>query len=58
MLGRKGQSLKDVVRTLKIFRDNIDVTPDVSTGDDSHQAPSQKEVLEVLITTLDASDVG
>jgi len=58
MLGRKSQSLEDIVRTLKIFRDNIDVAPGVSTSDDSHQAPSQKEVLEVLIATLDTSDAG
>jgi beta-catenin-like protein 1 len=58
MLSRKSQSLKDVIRTLRTFHDNIDVVADVSKTDDPHQVPSQKEVLEGLIAALDTSDVG
>lgn len=57
MLSRKSQSLKDVIQTLRTFRDNIDVT-DESISDDSHGAPSQKEILEGLIAALDTSNVG
>jgi beta-catenin-like protein 1 len=57
MLSRKSQSLNDVIRTLRVFHENIDVVPDVSMSGDSHRTPSQKEVLEGLIAALDTSDV-
>jgi beta-catenin-like protein 1 len=49
MLGRKNQSLQDIVATLRIFHENVDdsVQPPPDEG------PSQKEILEGLITALD-----
>lgn len=58
MLNRKSQSLEDVIRTLRVFHDNIDIAADAPTSDDAHGSPLQKEVLEGLIAALDTSDVG
>jgi len=58
MLGRKSQSLHDIAQTLRIFHDNMDTLPETSTDEDSHQAPSQTEILKGLIAGLNTSDVG
>ncbi|GLB33859.1 putative DUF1716-domain-containing protein [Lyophyllum shimeji] len=57
MLDRKNQSLKDIVRTLRIFHENVDDAPDVPSTTSDH-SPSQKEILEGLISALDTSDAG
>lgn len=52
MLKRKGQTLEDVVKVLKVFRDNID--EDESAAADAEDAsPPQKEILSGLITFLE-----
>ncbi|KAF5388033.1 hypothetical protein D9615_000453 [Tricholomella constricta] len=56
MLGRKNQTLNDIVNTLRIFHKNVDDAPEVPSGSDSERAPSQKEILEGLIAALDTSD--
>ena len=61
MLNRKDKSLKDIVRTLKIYHDNVDdergganSRMEVDTDDkDSERAPSQREILEELIAYLE-----
>lgn len=55
MLDRRDLSLKNVVQTLKIYHDNIDVdAADESQGSDKIQgAMMQKMILENLITFLD-----
>jgi len=50
MLGRKNKSLKDIVKTLQMYRDNVD-------DDDSARQEgetTQKEILQHLIDFLDA----
>jgi beta-catenin-like protein 1 len=57
MLDRKTKSLKDIVRTLQVYRDSVDEdqkTHTVDAGDGSEQAPSQKEILQHLIDFLDS----
>ena len=49
MLSRKNQSVQDIVRTLRIFRDNLDDSDDPS----SDEGPSQRVILEGLIVALD-----
>ena len=49
MLSRKNQSVKDIVTTLRIFRDNLDDADDSS----SDEGPSQRVILEGLIDALD-----
>jgi len=48
MLGRKSQSLKDIVKTLRIYHDNIG-------EEDSTDAPAQKNILQGLIDALEPS---
>ncbi|TBU40110.1 Catenin-beta-like protein [Dichomitus squalens] len=50
LLDRKNQSLKDIVKTLQIYHDNVDEDDTTNTGD----APSQREILRNLIVFLDA----
>ncbi|EPQ59414.1 DUF1716-domain-containing protein [Gloeophyllum trabeum ATCC 11539] len=55
MLDRKNKSLKDIVRTLGIYHDNVDeeeVPPE--EANDPNRAPSQKEILKALIAFLDS----
>lgn len=48
MLSRKNKSLKDIVKTLKVYYDNVD-------GEDAQNDQiSQKEILHNLIAFLDA----
>ncbi len=50
MLNRKNKSFKDIVKTLQVYRDNVD-------EDDSAQKEgemAQKEILQHLIDFLDA----
>lgn len=57
MLDRKTKSLKDIVRTLQIYRDNVDEdvrTNSAHKGDDLERAPSQREILQHLIDFLDS----
>ncbi|KAG5649019.1 hypothetical protein DXG03_000368 [Asterophora parasitica] len=56
MLDRKNQSLKDILNTLRIFHENVDDAPEALSSSDSEHAPSQKEILEGLISALDTSD--
>ncbi|KAI0081766.1 DUF1716-domain-containing protein [Panus rudis PR-1116 ss-1] len=51
MLDRKNKSVKDIVKTLEVYRDNVDV--DESQYEDG--SLSQKEILENLIRFLEAS---
>ena len=50
LLDRKSQSFQDVVKTLQIYRDNVD--DDGTTSPDGE--PSQREILHNLIAFLDA----
>jgi beta-catenin-like protein 1 len=52
MLRRKSKSLQDIVEVLRVYRDNIDEeeTPPEET------APSQREILEGLITFLEGCE--
>ena len=50
MLRRRDKSLKDIVKTLEIYRDNVD-EDDAARDADSL---SQKEILQHLIDFLDA----
>jgi beta-catenin-like protein 1 len=57
MLDRKSKSLKDIVRTLLIYRDNVDQgeqTDSADAGDSSERAPSQRQILQHLIDFLDS----
>jgi beta-catenin-like protein 1 len=57
MLDRKTKSLKDIVHTLRIYRDNVDEdeqTYSADAEDGSARAPSQKEILQHLIDFLDS----
>lgn len=48
MLSRRDRSLKDIVKTLEVYRDNVDEPEPVS------DEPSQKEILQHLINFLEA----
>lgn len=50
MLRRRDKSLKDIVKTLEVYRDNVDEDPSAKDSDE----PSQKEILQHLIDFLDA----
>ena len=50
MLSRRDKSLQDVVKTLEVYRDNVD-EDDAAREPDQ---PSQKEILQHLIDFLDA----
>ena len=50
MLSRRDKSLKDVVKTLEVYRDNVD-EDDAAREPDQ---PTQKEILQHLIDFLDA----
>lgn len=58
MLDRKSKSLKDIVRTLQIYHDNVGedkAGPSSSIGEEgSEQALSQREILENLIAFIDS----
>jgi len=58
MLERKAKSLKDIVRTLQIYRDNVGAVERAASADALHngleRAPSQKEILQHLIDFLDS----
>lgn len=51
MLDRKSKTLKDIVRTLQIYRDNVD---EDAGSDDPERPPSQREILQYLIDFLDS----
>ncbi|KAF5390661.1 hypothetical protein D9757_002762 [Collybiopsis confluens] len=51
MLGRKNQSLADIVKTLRIYRDNVGDDAE----DNSSDSPSQKMILQGLIDALEPS---
>ncbi|CAL1700703.1 unnamed protein product [Somion occarium] len=51
MLDRKNKSLKDIVKILEVYRDNVDV----GGGQQEEGAMSQREILENLIRFLDAA---
>ena len=46
MMGRKNQSLHDIVQTLRIYQENVD-------EGESADGPSQKIILQSLIEALD-----
>ena len=50
MLSRRDKSLKDVVKTLEVYRDNVD-EDDAAREPDQ---PSQKDILQHLMDFLDA----
>ena len=50
MLSRRDKSLKDVVKTLEVYRDNVD-EDDATAPDDG--SPSRKEILRNLIAFLE-----
>jgi len=57
MLDRKSKSLKDIVRTLLVYRDNVDQGEQTGSADAGHgpeRAPSQKQILQHLIDFLDS----
>jgi beta-catenin-like protein 1 len=57
MLNRKTKSLKDIVRNLQVYRDNVDEEERTSTtnaGNELENAHSQKEILQHLIDFLDS----
>jgi beta-catenin-like protein 1 len=49
MLGRRSRSLKDIVKTLQVFHDNVEDT----TTPEEDGAPSQKEILTGLMAFLE-----
>ena len=51
MLRRRDKSLKDIVKTLSVYRDNVDEPDDAARDPDQ---PSQKEILQHLKDFLDA----
>lgn len=55
MLDRKNQSLQDIVKTLRIYHDNVDDEQGSSTTEAAEHSPSQKEILRGLIAALDTS---
>ncbi|KAH6914867.1 Catenin-beta-like protein [Coprinopsis sp. MPI-PUGE-AT-0042] len=52
MLNRKNQSLENIVATLRVYHENMDEVPPAAEDDPSGYLPSQKEILENLITAL------
>jgi beta-catenin-like protein 1 len=50
MLDRRSRSLKDIVKTLQVYHDNVE--DEQATTEDG--APSQKEILKGLITFLES----
>lgn len=50
MLSRRDKSLKDIVKTLQIYHDNVDEDDSARSEGDA----SQKEILQHLIAFLDA----
>ncbi|KAG6866475.1 hypothetical protein C0991_003993 [Blastosporella zonata] len=57
MLQRQNHSLKDIVQTLRIFHENVDDSPETRpTEGEGDYSPSQKDILEALITALDSSE--
>ncbi|CAK5275538.1 unnamed protein product [Mycena citricolor] len=53
MLDRKNLAMKDIIQTLKTFYDNVDAE---ETSDSEDRAPTQKEILAALITSLEPSE--
>ena len=47
---QEDKSLKDIVKTLQVYRDNVDEETSPKDGDE----PSQKEILQYLIDFLDS----
>lgn len=54
MLDRKNQSLQDIVKTLRIYHANVEEEPNATTEEG---VPSQKEILQGLISALDSQTV-
>jgi beta-catenin-like protein 1 len=54
LLTRKGKSLKDIVRILKEYRENVGDEDEAPKDDQGADAPSQKMILQGLIDFLDA----
>ena len=57
MLDRKSKSLKDIVRTLQIYYDNVgeDGTgPSATVEEGTEHVLSQREILENLVAFLDS----
>jgi beta-catenin-like protein 1 len=54
MLDRKNQSMKDIVRTLQTYHDNVDEEAPPSSNGDAEHAPSQKEILRNLLLFLES----
>jgi beta-catenin-like protein 1 len=52
MLDRKNKSLKDIISTLQMYHDAVNVAGESSMENDSDQAPSQKEILRELMAYL------
>ncbi|KZP33005.1 DUF1716-domain-containing protein [Athelia psychrophila] len=52
MLERKSKSLQDIVRTLTVYRDNVDEDTSMAALSDSERPPSQQEILQYLIDFL------
>lgn len=55
ILGRKSQSLVDIVQTLRIYHDNIDDEPKNKEDVVDEPAPL-KEILQNLINALDTTN--
>ena len=55
ILGRKNQSLVDIVQTLRIYHDNIDDEPK-NKEDAVHEPAPLKEILQNLINALDMTN--
>ncbi|KAG6837436.1 hypothetical protein H0H93_009530 [Arthromyces matolae] len=56
MLKRQNQSLHDVIRTLRIYLENVDDNVETGSPDKAGEhSPSQKEILAALIAALDTS---
>lgn len=53
MLDRKNQTLKDIIRTLQIYHDNID-EDGRAIEDNEDRGPLQKEILRELMTYLES----
>jgi len=54
MLDRKSLAMDDIIQTLRTFYDNVDDEPDPAppAGGAEERAPSQKEILAALISSL------
>lgn len=50
MLGRRDKSLKDIVKTLQVYHDNVDESDASKDSEDL----TQKEILQHLMQFLDA----